>query len=87
MKKLLSLTLIIVSTLACVAPAGAQVPKNGNNANSCNTQSSNRAEQTKKCGVNISSTANQSTTSNDRITGAQPVDRGKPKNPRPAGSW
>ncbi len=87
MKKLLSLTLIVVSTLACVAPAGAQVPKNGNDANSCNTQSSNRAEQFKKCGVNVSSTPNQSTTSNDRITGAQPANRGKPKNPIPAGTW
>lgn len=77
MNKLLFSALIIVSTLAYLAPAYAQNLKTQNNVNcsnitqnntnKSNTQSSNCAGQSKKC---------------NRVPSTKPANRGKPANPR-----
>lgn len=77
MKKLLFSALIIVLTLAYLAPADANSKKQNNvncsnitqnNKNKSNTQSSNRAGQSKKC--------------NNTVPSTKPADRGKPDNPK-----
>lgn len=80
MKTLLFSTLIVVFTLVCVTPAGAQVTKNHNNVN-C----SKCTEQSKKSNSTVPSTTNQPTKPNN-TAGAKPANIGKPDNPIPAGS-
>ena len=97
MKKLLLFALAVVSTLACIAPADAQIPKNKNGGycqnasltentrNHGNTQCSNRTVQSEKSNGMVSSATNQSTIPNDKVIAAKLINRGTPRGSVPAG--